>query len=87
MTNFQTALNACMNLTSSELEILMSAVRGKINEEKTPKNLRVGMKVTFDARTRGVIEGVIEKVNQKTVKVRSESRGIWNVSKTLIEVV
>lgn len=43
-----------------------------------------GDKVWFDAKTRGMIDGEIIKMNNKSCKVKSTTGMIWNVSPALL---
>jgi len=46
----------------------------------------IGQRVKFESKKRGVISGVITKVNQKTVNVKTETL-TWRVSPSLLTVV
>jgi len=48
--------------------------------------LCVGQRVMFDAGRRGVIRGMVSKVNPKTVKVRTDEGMIWNVAHSLLTI-
>lgn len=41
---------------------------------------RKGQRVKFDAGTKGIIEGMIERVNQKTLKIKPNRGGSWRVA-------
>ncbi len=47
--------------------------------------LRVGTRVQFDAKTRGIIHGVITKVNGKTIKVQADGGAVWTVGPGLLQ--
>ncbi len=48
---------------------------------------RVGQRVEFDARTRGIVKGVIQKINTKSIKVLADSGMRWNVSPMFLKVI
>lgn len=60
-------------------------VRHFILRMATTVDLHTGKNVKFDAKSRGIITGVIMKVNQKTVRVRTDSGVVWNVHKSLVQ--
>lgn len=48
--------------------------------------LRVGTRVQFNAKSRGIIHGVIAKVNRKSIKVRADGNGaVWNCSPSTLQ--
>lgn len=47
--------------------------------------LRVGTRVQFDGKTRGIIHGVITKINAKTIKVQADSGGLWTCSAGVLQ--
>ena len=56
---------------------------------KTAKNrfFRVGTKVSFKAKRLSTrVYGTIDKVNPKTIGVKTEDDGNWKVSKSLLKV-
>ena len=48
---------------------------------------KTGDKVSFDAKTRGVITGVFMRQLQKNAKVKADSGAIWTVSPTCLRKV
>lgn len=82
-----------MDLTSEEVQtwIMSKADEGDLRllQEVIALKLRlqfkVGDKVKFDAKTRGIIHGTITKMNAKSVKVRTDAGVTWNVSPTFLE--
>lgn len=57
---------------------------GQIQEFKTAE-YDIGDSVHFDTKKRGRIDGIIEKVNRKTVSVRATNGVIWSVSPGLLK--
>lgn len=45
---------------------------------------RVGDKVWFDGKTRGIIRGTITKMNAKSAKVVTDAGMMWTVSPTFL---
>jgi len=80
-------------IDSADVDIqnqVMTSVLEMVKRHKSAeqdKVMRLGREVKFDAKTRGVIKGTIEKINTKTVKVRATTGMLWTVSKNLIETV
>ena len=59
----------------SDLKLLQEIITMKLRLE-----FRVGDKVWFDAKTRGIIRGTITKMNAKSAKVRTDIGVQWTVS-------
>jgi hypothetical protein len=52
------------------------------------ETLKLGTRVSFDAKRRGVIVGVVTSIKGKTVHVREDGRGVdWRVSPTLLRIL
>jgi len=52
----------------------------KIIDERLRRSFRVGDKVSFDAGCRGLVFGVVKKVNPKTLKIRANNGVMWSVA-------
>lgn len=82
-----------MDLTSEDVQtwIMSKADDGDLRllQEVIALKLRlqfkVGDKVKFDAKTRGMIHGTITKMNAKSVKVQTDMGVTWNVSPTFLQ--
>lgn len=78
------------NMTIEDLIELNSRIVKRIKHLRDLQNiqlslsLNVGDFVSFDGRSRGLMKGVITKINRKTAKVDVNGQ-IWNVSLTLLE--
>ena len=48
------------------------------------RQIRVGDRVWFDAKTRGIIHGVVVKIMPKNVKVKADSGMNWKVFPSLL---
>lgn len=82
---------AIRNASSSELTAIINLVkeRQKALERKAAVAFAVNDKVRFDAGRRGLIEGVITKINIKTIQVK-QTNGLaitWKVSPSLLKKV
>jgi len=84
-----------MDITSEDVQtwIMSKADDGdlKLLQEiitmKLRLQFRVGDKVKFDAKTRGIIHGTLTKMNTKSAKVLSDKGVSWNVSPQFLEKV
>lgn len=63
----------------SDLKLLQEVIGMKLRLQ-----FKVGDKVWFDAKTRGIIRGVVTKMNAKSAKVRTDTGVMWTVSPTLL---
>jgi uncharacterized protein YkvS len=76
--------------TNDELNTIIEAVkfaRSRIAQQNT-FSIRVGAKVQFKSSKTGLmIEGVVEKVNPKTIIVRTAPFEKWKVSASLLTLV
>jgi uncharacterized protein YkvS len=55
-------------------------------QKQVTTNLSIGDTVRFDAKTRGIIQGVITKINTKTIVVDAGAM-TWKVTPSLVEKV
>lgn len=63
-----------------DLKLLQEVIGMKLRLQ-----FKVGDKVWFDAKTRGIIRGVITKMNAKSAKVRTDAGVQWTVSPGLLQ--
>lgn len=66
--------------TDTDLTLLRDIISMKMRIQ-----FKVGDKVWFDAKTRGIVKGVISKMNAKTAKVRTDLGVQWTVSPQLLQ--
>lgn len=93
--NLTQITTALFGLTYEEMITLNSDLvalirhKQKVLAHKTTKDmdLKIGDQVSFDSKSHGHVSGKVEKINSKTVKVRVENVGIWNVSPQLLKKV
>jgi len=64
----------------SDLRLLQEVIALKLRLQ-----FKVGDKVKFDAKTRGIIHGTITKMNAKSVKVQTDTGVTWNVSPAFLQ--
>jgi putative ribosome biogenesis GTPase RsgA len=87
MKSVEEIISAIHSLNMAQLREVTSAV-GLRREWLTRQHMRsfvVGDRVRFDAGRRGVVSGVLTKVNRKTVSVHADSGMTWRVAVSLIE--
>lgn len=82
-----------LSLTEDELQTVNQEVVALLRLKSTQRQLdaakafKVGMKVKWQKDSGQVFEGVIEKINAKTIKVRtSDGLGLWSISPSLLKV-
>jgi hypothetical protein len=63
----------------TDLKLLQDVISLKLRLQ-----FRVGDKVWFDTKTRGIIHGVIVKMNAKSVKVQTDAGMQWTVGPNLL---
>lgn len=51
------------------------------------RHFRVGQRVSFNAKQRGIVSGIIIKMNPKTIKVLADSGVMWRVSPSFLKAV
>jgi hypothetical protein len=68
-------------IASSDIDTLASLREAiKDRQDKLRYTFKIGQKVWFDAKTRGIIHGTVQKVNAKSIKVLSSTGQVWNVA-------
>lgn len=82
---------AIRNATSAELTLIVNLIkeRQKSLQREAAVVFAVNDKVRFDAGRRGIIEGLITKINTKTIQVKQIDgfHTIWKVSPSLLKKV
>lgn len=64
----------------TDLRLLQEVIALKLRLQ-----FRIGDKVKFDAKTRGMVHGTITKMNAKSVKVKTDAGVTWTVSPQFLE--
>ena len=74
--------------TSDQLEMLLSLhkIRRGVKAVEADASFKIGDKVSFDVKTRGIKTGIITKINNKSIKVNCDG-AMWNVSPTFLKKV
>lgn len=88
MNNVKEVIVAIYAMDKQELNQVIEAIKLQRNylTRRNTVQIRVGDTVEFDAKTRGVIRGTVNKVNVKTVQVTAA--GVkWRVHSDLIKVL
>ena len=78
------------NANRDEVNTIINLIKERQREiaRQESRKFTVGDRVSFDAKTRGIITGEITKVNRKTVKVKADGVGfMWVVSPSLLKKV
>lgn len=85
----QTTLKTIRTANVSQLNEIISEVKARQRslQAEVALNFYKGQKVSFASRTGELVEGNIEKVNQKTIKVRQTNgrNVLWTVSPSLLK--
>ena len=87
MHNVESIVSAIHSLDATDLKTVTEAVKLRrewLNRQRM-RALVVGDRVRFDAGKRGIVRGVLTKVNRKTVGVRADSGMQWRVGVGLVE--
>jgi len=85
----QTTLKTIRTANVSQLNEIISEVKARQRslQAEVALNFYKGQKVSFTSRMGELVEGNIEKVNQKTIKVRQTNgrNVLWTVSPSLLK--
>jgi len=81
----KTTLLDIAQMDVAELEMITAAIKARKLILNPIAAVEVGDAVYFDANTRGIIKGRVEKINPKTVIVRGLGGDLWKVSPGLIK--
>lgn len=86
MNTVQTAVNAINSMNNDELEQIVDAVklRRTYLSRQTTRQMTVGDSVEFEARGR-TVQGVVIKINRKTVIVNESGYGNWKVPASMLQ--
>ena len=79
------AMNWVKTATDEELDFAKSLIRQEI-EHRALAALKIGSIVSFDAKRSSLKEGMVVKINRKSVKVMV-GKVRWTVSPELLKVV
>ena len=80
-------ISSCNDEDRKTIVDALNAQRRVANEQAT-KKLYLGARVSFtSSKGRGIIEGIVTKINRKTVKLDCEIHGRWTVSPNLLTLI
>jgi len=85
-------LNQAINLINTasldDYRVLVSTLKNRYNaiNHKHTSILRCGQRVSFETKRGIKVEGIVTKVNRKTVKVMTDDTQFWAVSPLLISI-
>ena len=80
-------ITSCNDEDRKTIVDALNAQRRTANEVAT-KQLYIGARVKFtSSKGRGIIEGIVTKINKKSVKLDCEDHGRWPVSPNLLTLV
>ena len=80
-------ISQCDDVSKDRIIDALNTQRRVANNEATSK-LHIGARVQFDSRKRGrVIEGIVTKINRKSVKLDCGNDGKWSVAPTFITLI
>ena len=72
-------ISSCNDEDRKTIVDALNAQRRTANEQAT-KQLHLGARVKFtSSKGRGIIEGIVTKINKKSVKLDCEDHGRWTV--------
>lgn len=77
MANLQDFLSIINGASTAELSEFYNILKQRLTV-----SFRVGNKVQFDAGYRGVIKGIVTKINQKSIGILADSGMRWKVPPT-----
>ena len=86
MNNVQSTIAAIHSMNKDQLDQVVEAIKLQRTflARSTARSLSVGDSVKFTGRQGQVVRGVVDKVNRKTVMVRSGAQ-MWRVTASLLE--
>jgi predicted DNA-binding ribbon-helix-helix protein len=84
----QTTLKTIRNADDETLNAIIAEIKNRQRQmqQDIGSSFNVGDKVWFDANRRGRIEGMISKINQKTIVVKTPTV-TWKVTPSLLKKV
>ena len=90
MTNINEIVSFIASCSDEERKTIINALKtqSRISNEQATKELYLGARVKFtSSKGRGIIEGIVTKINSKSVKLDCEEQGKWSVSPSLLTLI
>ena len=90
MTNINEIVSFITSCNDEDRKTIVDAlnIQRRVANEQATKKLYLGARVSFtSSKGRGIIEGIVTKINKKSVKLDCEDHGRWTVSPNLLTLV
>ena len=90
MTNINEIVSFITSCNDEDRKTIVDAlnIQRRVANEVATKQLHIGARVKFtSSKGRGIIEGIVTKINKKTVKLDCEIHGRWTVSPNLLTLI
>ena len=90
MTNINEIVSFIASCSDEERKSIVDALntQRRVANEQATKELHLGARVKFTStKRRGIIEGVVTKINKKSVKLNCGPEGRWTVSPALLTLI
>ena len=90
MANINEVVSFITKCSDEERKTIVDAlnIQRRVANEQATKKLYLGAHVSFtSSKGREIIEGIVTKINEKTVKLDCEIHGKWTVSPNLLTLI
>ena len=90
MTNLNEVVSFITKCSDEDRKTIVDAlnIQRRVANEVATRRLHLGARVKFtSSKGRGIIEGIVTKINKKTVKLDCEIHGKWTVSPNLLTLI
>tara|TARA_R110002051_G_scaffold199966_1_gene266942 strand:+ start:188 stop:463 length:276 start_codon:yes stop_codon:yes gene_type:complete len=90
MTNINEIVSFITSCNDEDRKTIVDAlnIQRRVANEVATKQLHIGARVKFtSSKGRGIIEGIVTKINKKSVKLDCEIHGKWTVSPNLLTLI
>jgi len=90
MTNINEVVSFITRCSDEERKTIINALKtqSRVSNEQATKELHLGARVKFtSSKGRGIIEGVVTKINKKSIKLNCGPEGRWTVSPALLTLI
>ena len=90
MTNINEIVSFITSCSDEERKSIVEALNAqrRVANEQATKQLHLGARVKFtSSKGRGIIEGMVTKINKKSVKLDCGEQGRWTVSPALLTLL
>ena len=90
MTNINEIVSFITSCNDEDRKTIVDAlnIQRRVANEVATKQLHIGARVKFtSSKGRGIIEGIVTKINKKSVKLDCDEHGRWTVSPNLLTLI